>query len=531
MNAQLEQNLIQRLAVGDIIRRSALRAPGREALVEYRGDTRISYTYRELNQAVNKFTRALQGIGLRKGDRVAAVCLNSVEYIVAIFGLARGGYVMVPVNPGLNPADMGYILNHSEARALIVDDAFIPVLNKYLDKLPNIKNFFSLPVSGLAAVKPFISFPELLDGQSPEEVEDVIIGDRDILQIMYTSGTTAAPKGVMITNLSVYVAALHNVIFANINSRSIMSVFLPLFHCAQHSVLTSALLAGARAVIMRGFEPGKYIAVWSREKINFMFALPVMYRALLDYPGIDEYDLSAFERCIYVMTPMDRRTLEDAGKKIGADKFVLATGQTEAYPSTNYFYPACYPGKEGNYWGVSNLTYETAVLDEQGNKLPRGRIGEIVWRGPGVMEGYYKDQEATEKSRKFGWHHSGDLGYFDEDGLLVFMDRKKDMIKTGGENVPSIKVERVLLNHPGIESAAVVGLPHPHWVEAITAFVVAGEKGGGLAEGDVIAWCKQELGGFEVPKSVVFVKELPLTSTGKIKKHEIRSRYEHYYRE
>jgi long-chain acyl-CoA synthetase len=529
MNDQLEQNLIQRLSVGDIMRRSALRMPGREALVEYRGDARNSYSYREMNQNINKFVRALRGLGLQKGDRVAAVGLNSVEYVMAFWGLARGGYVMVPVNPGLTPSDMGYIINHSEAKALIADDVFVPALSNFLDKAVAVKNYICLPVTGQKNVEPFIAFNELIAGQSEEEVEDVIVRDRDILQIMYTSGTTATPKGVMITNLSLYVTALQNVIFANLNPGNSMSVFLPLFHCAQQSLLISAMLVGAKAVIMRGFDPGSFMKMLGWEKINFIFALPMMYRALLDYQGNDECDFSSIERCIYAMTPMDQRTLGDARKKFTSARFTLATGQTEAYPSTNYFDPQDYPGKEGNYWGISNLTYETTVMDDEGHQLARGEIGEICWRGPGIMEGYYKDEAATERAGRFGWHHSGDLGYFDEDGLLVFVDRKKDMIKTGGENVSSIKVERVLLGHPQIESAAVVGLPHSRWIEAVTAFVVV-RDGSGLTEQDVIGWCKQELGGFEVPKTVIFVKDLPRTSTGKIKKHEIRRHYQNFHK-
>ncbi|MHB8917638.1 MAG: AMP-binding protein, partial [Desulfocucumaceae bacterium] len=444
-----------------------------------------------------------------------------------VYGLAKGGFVMVPVNPGLNPRELAYILNHSEAKALVVDDAFVPFVGKYLDQVPGIGNFISLPVSGQQPAAPFVDFNSFIEGVDGSEVEDVIIGDRDIVQIMYTSGTTAMPKGVLISNLNVYVTALQNTIELRIAPDSVVTAMMPIFHCAQHTLLTTALLACSRSVIMRGFDPESVMKIIQAEKATWLFALPMMYRYLLDHPANSQYDLSTLKICLYAMTPMDRRTLEDARKRISAT-FLLATGQTEAYPATNYFNPDWYPDKEGNIWGVSSPNYDTAIMDDEGNIMPAGQVGEIVWRGPGVMEGYFKDPAATELARKFGWHHSGDQGYIDNEGLLIFVDRKKDMIKTGGENVPSIKVEATILAHPQVEAAAVVGLPHPHWAEAVTAVVVP-RKGSSLAEEDVIEWCRQELGGFQVPKAVIFVDDLPRTTTGKIKKNELRNQFSGHF--
>ncbi len=527
MDPKLSKNLIQRVAVGDILRRSAGRRPSKEALVEYRGGQRSSLTYYQLNEACNRFARAVRGLGLQKGDRVATICLNSTEFIISLYGLAKGGFVWVPVNPGLEPRELAYVLNHSEAKVLVVDDAFVPVFSKYLDQLKNIKHFISLPVTGQQVMEPFVDFNAFVDGVDGSEIEDVIIEDRDIVQIMYTSGTTAMPKGVLISNLNVYMTALQNTIDLRIDPDAVITAMMPIFHCAQHTLLTSALLACSRTIVMRGFDPEGLMRAIQAEKINWLFALPMMYRNMLDHPAIDNYDLSSLNICLYAMTPMDKRTLADAKKRINAT-FILATGQTEAYPGTNYFNPDWFPEKEGNIWGMSQPNYDTAVMDDEGKLLPPGQIGEIVWRGPGVMEGYYKDENATEQARRFGWHHSGDQGYIDEDGMLVFVDRKKDMIKTGGENVPSIRVEMVVLAHPKVESAAVIGLPHRRWAEAVTAVVVP-KKDSGLTEEELINWCKKELGGFQVPKSVIFVDELPRTTTGKIKKHELRKQFAGHY--
>lgn len=528
MDAVLSKNLIQRVAVGDIPRRSAGRLPNKEALVEYRGGTRNSLTFDRFNRECNRFARGIRKLGLAKGDRVATICLNSTEFVISLFGLAKGGFVSVPVNPGLEPGELAYVLNHSEAKALIIDDMFTPLLVKHLDKLPGIKHYIALPVSGIQVPEPFIAFRDLLNNvMDDSEPEDVIIEDRDMVQIMYTSGTTAMPKGVTISNLNVYFTALQNAIDLRVDANSVITAMMPIFHCAQHTLLTTGLVACSRIVIMRGFEPEALMKIIQDEKVTWMFALPMMYREMLDHPSIDKYDLSSLEVCLYAMTPMDKRTLDDARKRINAT-FYLATGQTEAYPGTNFYNPDWFTGKEGNIWGRSLPAYDTAVMDEAGNMLPVGEVGEIVWRGPGIMEGYFKDEEATAQARQYGWHHSGDLGFIDGDGMLVFVDRKKDMIKTGGENVSSIRVETVLLAHPKVEAAAVIGLPHQRWIEAVTAVVVP-KKDSGLTEEELIRWCKRELGGFQVPKAIIFTNDMPRTSTGKIKKHELRKRFNEHY--
>jgi len=526
MDLELGQNLIKRMAVGDIVRRSAGRRPLKEAVVEYRDGKRKSLTFRELNEACNRFARAMRKLGLVKGDRVAAICLNSSEFVISIYGLAKSGFVLVPVNPGLNQQEIAHILNHSEAKALLVDDAFAPMIAKSLDHFPNIEHFISFPLTG-EKVPPFVDFYQFIKEADGSELEDVLIEDRDILQIMYTSGTTAISKGVLLSNLNVYASALQNGIELKINPDSVVVAMMPMFHCAQHTLVTTTLLTCAKLVVIRGFDPQKVMEIIQAEKVTWLFALPMMYRYLLEHPSFKDYDLSSLEVCLYAMAPMDRRTLADARKKIRA-AFILGTGQTEAYPATNYYNPEWYPEKEGNIWGMSCPAYDTAVMDDEGHILPPGQVGEIVWRGPGVMEGYFKDEKATEAARAFGWHHSGDLGFMDQDGMLFFVDRKKDMIKTGGENVSSLKVETVILAHPQVEAAAVIGLPHPHWLEGVTAVVVP-KKDSGLTEHEVLAWCKKELGGFQVPKAVIFVEDLPRTTTGKVKKHELKKLFADHY--
>ena len=420
---------------------------------------------------------------------------------------------------------MIYILNHAEVKGVIVDDALTKLIDAISSNIPNVKHFIKLPVTGCESTSKYIDFYELLDPQPDKEVEDVIINDRDVWEILYTSGTTAEPEGIMITNIAVFIISLTNAIEMKLFKEHVGTTLLPLFHCAQQTLTTSYMHVGAKTVVFRSFDPEELLLSIEREKINVIFALPAMYRAMLDHPVIKEIDLSPVERCIYAMTPMGESTLKRAIETFGAD-FMLGTGQTEFFPSINTFGPEWQLKKKGNYWGTSAITVDTAVMDDDGNLLPKGKVGEIVWRGPAVMKDYLKNEEATEQAWKYGWHHSGDLGYFDEDGLLVFVDRKKDMIKTGGGNVPSIKVEKVLLNHPSVEEAAVIGLPHERWIEAVTAFVKAKD----VKEEELIEYCKKELAAFEVPKKIVFVNEFPKTATGKIQKQILREKYKDLYK-
>ncbi len=514
--------VIKRMALGDIIRRAALRYPDKIAIVD--GEKRIAY--RELNETCNRFANFLLQSGLQQGDRVACICQNSAEFIFVMFGVAKAGLVWVPVNPMLSPQDIGYIIDHSEARTLIVDDMFYNGIAALIPGLNQVETVVTIPLAAKETPAGTIPFANTLAGQFVSE-PDVDICSDHLALIMYTSGTTDKPKGVMHSHQSVYVATLGTIIEGELTKDDVISCMFPLFHCAQHALAASALHIGATAVVLRGFNPVEFFAAVAKEKITWMLGLPLVYRVMLDHPEAGNYDLSSLRYCLYAMAPMDERTLRRAIERFGA-RFALATGQTEIYPATMFFKPEEQLRRFGPYWGVSSLIVDTAIMDDDGNLLPPGQIGEIVHRGPNVMLGYWKNEEATEQTQKFGWHHTGDLGVIDPDGQLMFVDRKKDMIKTGGENVASNKVEGVILNEPRVANAAVVGLPHAHWSEAVTAFVVP-KPGTSITEEEIIAHCKTTLAGFEVPKRVVILEEMPSTASGKIKKNLLRQMYVEYY--
>jgi long-chain acyl-CoA synthetase len=294
-------------------------------------------------------------------------------------------------------------------------------------------------------------------------------------------------------------------------------------------LLLSYLSVGGRMAIMRGFDPVVCMEAIQRDKLTVFVGLSLMYQAILDHPRRKDYDLSGLRTCIYTMAPMGRPLLERGINEL-CPNFVLTSGQTEMYPATTMSQPDRQLLRFGNYWGESLIVNETAIMDDDGKLLPPGEIGELVHRGPNVMLGYYKDPEATAAVRKFGWHHTGDLALIDEHGEVLFVDRKKDMIKSGGENVASVRIEETLLAHPAVQNAAVVGLPHPQWGEAVSAFVKL-KPGAEATEAGILEHCKKHLGGFQVPKLVRIVEEMPMTATGKLRKVELRNQFTDYFAE
>ncbi len=520
MTLELEKNLIQRVALGDMFRRRALTTPNKIALRDYKTGKEISSTFKELNQKINCFASAARNNGLKKGSRVALLGLNSSEYIVALYGCAKAGMTAVPVNPGISPEDIIYVLNHSEAQGLVVDSLLVPLIDKIKADLPEIKQMVCIKTGEEAIADNYTLFDDFLGQGSSREVADVVINDRDIFEILYTSGTTGKPKGVLTTHLGVYISSLSLAIEFGLRPGFSSTMILPIFHCAQQALTYSTLNVGGAVSIFRQFDPGQAISIIAKDRLNLVFGLPVMYRAMIGHPDVHNKNWEHLKTCIFGMAPMDQATLNESIRIFKAD-FFLGTGQTECFPVTNVFRASQHPDKQGNYWGVSTLSIDTCIMDDAGNILPPGEVGEIVWRGSVVMEAYYKDDDATAESRKFGWHHSGDLGSFDEDGLLLFVDRKKDMIKTGGENVASVNVERVILGENRVDQVAVVGLPDEKWVEAVTAFVVP-VAGCELTQDDIIQYSKKHLGKFEVPKRVIFMDTLPVTPTGKVRKNILR---------
>jgi acyl-CoA synthetase (AMP-forming)/AMP-acid ligase II len=492
----LERNLIQRINVGDMLTRTAWRKPEVEAVVD--GDRRL--TYAQLNAVTNRLANTLVARGIGHGDAVLLVAGNCVEFLQSYFACAKIGAVCVPVNLLWGPGEVAYVVDHCSPKLGLVEPMFARLVPDMLETI----------------VAPF----ELEEDDSEPEC---YVEDRDAVGFMYTSGTTSAPKGVVQSHLAVYLDAVSVALAWNSDEEWRYALFMPLFHTAALALATSALFRGSTIVLMRGFDCDALLQTIERERISYFLALPMMIRGLMETPGFERHDLSSLKVIGYAMAPMPDEDLRCAIDAFGCD-FALGFGQTEMAPLTTLFAPddqLRFPGSVGRQ--IPNV--QTAIMDSDGNLLPPGQVGEIVYRSPQTMNEYLHDEDATRDAFRFGWFHSGDVGHFDEGGVLWFEDRLKDVIKTGGENVASIEVERALYDaEPRILECVVIGLPHPKWGEVLTA-VVTPRPGESLTEEDVIRAAGTKLASFKVPKSVIFTDDLPRTSTGKVQKNALREQY------
>jgi long-chain acyl-CoA synthetase len=503
-----DRNLVGRVNVGDTLTRSAARQPTALALVD--GERR--WTYAELDAWVNRTAHGLLERGYTRGDALALMAGNRAEFLVTYYACAKIGVVCVPLNLMWKGAEAQYVINHSGARGLVVEEALIA-------DAPEVAERFV--IGG--------SFAALADGQ-PASTPAVYVEDRDAVSYLYTSGTTSAPKGVVGSHLAITLESMSAVIDMKITPADRLAAMMPLFHTAQlNAFVTPTILAGGAVFLMRGFDAERLLELIERERLTQIFGLPMMYRAMLDHPDISTRDLSSLRLAFYAMAVMPEADLRRCLTVFDCE-FALLFGQTEWSPISTIFRPEHQLSHTGAV-GTPAASTQVAIMAEDGTLLRPGEIGEIVYRGPNALEGYLNDEEATDHVFRHGWFHSGDVGRLGEDGMLWFEDRKKDVIKSGGENVSSLEVEKALYAaEPRIGEVVVVGLPHPRWTEAITAVVVPRE-GETLTGDEVLAAVKGALSGFKAPKAVLVCDSLPRTSTGKVQKHVLRQRYVAHYTE
>ncbi|MDT7591637.1 MAG: hypothetical protein QOH45_1168 [Pseudonocardiales bacterium] len=530
-DGSLAENLIQRVNVGDSLARSSAAHPTRTAVVD--GDRR--WTYAEFNALVNRVTGGLAGLGYRRGDALAIASGNSAEFLALYFAAAKLGVVCVPINLGWRPDEVAYVLDHSRSRGIAVESQLVGTMAEAIAKVAEVADIVVTPGTlgaGAAVTKEpadrrWSTFDELLEhGDAAEPAH--YVEDRDPLSYLYTSGTTSFPKGVVAGQLAIYLESMSSALECGWSRADRFAAMMPMFHTAQlNAFCTPAVLVGASIHVLRGFDPEVLLDTIERERITQVFGLPMMYRAMLDHPSFAGRELSSLRRCTYAMAAMPEALIRQCLDSFGCD-FALLFGQTEMSPVTTLFRPEHQLSHLGAV-GTPVTNVQVGIMGPGGELLPSGEQGEIVYRGPSTMTGYLRNPEATGEAFAHGWFHSGDVGRFDDDGVLWFADRFKDVIKTGGENVASIEVElAVFAADDGIAEVVVVGLPHPRWSEAITAVVLA-KPGRTVDPATVIDAVKQRLDGYKVPKSVIVADELPRTSTGKVQKNVVRQRYSDHY--
>jgi fatty-acyl-CoA synthase len=499
--SDLDYNLIHRFNAGDALRRSAVRFPGQRAL-HFQGRD-LSYT--ELDALANRVARLLMANGIGRGDSVAIFATNSPEYVATFFGCARIGAALVPINLMFTADDVDYVFEKTRVKALLVESTFLGKVNRR----PAIHFLMDN------------AFRETLNGYDGAPVEQFVSGE-DTSLIVFTSGTTARPKGVVLThlNLYAYLLATYDEHGVDRNFRFLLS--LPMFHIAGLVQCFACLASGCDGVVLQLPKPEPILQAILTHKVNVMALPATVWVGLASMSGIETADLSCLKRLFvfqYLPTPVFNRWRQMAPQA----EWINAWGQTETTAIGSSTPPAELERMlvSPDPIGTQHMPLELRIVDDGMNDVEAGKPGEIVVRGPSVTPGYFEDPAANEELFRGGWHHTGDVAYRDEHGWLYFLDRKKDMIKTGGENVSSQEVEEAIAQYPGVGEVAVVGLPDPYWIEKVVACVVP-MPGVQLGEQELLAHARSRLANFRVPKQIFIMKEFPKNPSGKVLKRILR---------
>ena len=511
---------IRRHTLGDVLRRTAARLPDKTAIVC--GDVR--WTYREFDTLCTRLANGFASIGVKAGDHVSILSRNSHAFAAVRFALARMGAVMVPINFMLGADEVAYILRHAGAQTLCVGPDMVELATAAAARDTAVKQMVWLPGEDPAqAPAGMRTFDSLLSDDTVPPQPD--IDGSSLLQIIYTSGTESLPKGAMLTHDAVLWEYVSCIVEGEMSENDLIVHALPLYHCAQLDVfLGPGVYTGATSVITGKPTAENILGLLSTYKANSFFAPPSIWIAMLRSPAFESSDLSALARGYYGASIMPVEVLAEIQRRMPQVRLWNFYGQTEIAPVATVLKPHDQVRKAGSA-GRAAINVETRVVDDDMNDVAPGQVGEIVHRSPQLLLGYYHDPERTAAAFTGGWFHSGDLGVLDDEGYLSVVDRKKDMIKTGGENVASREVEEMVYRVPGVSEVAVVGLPHPYWIEAVTAVIVV-KAGHTVTEAQVIDYCKAHMAHFKVPKAVVFVDALPKNPSGKIMKRELRTRFE-----
>jgi len=500
------------------LRRSAQLYGDRLALVE--GDHRQSWS--EFEARVARLAGGLAARGVAPGDRVAMVAHNSYRYVEFFYACFWAGAVAVPLNTRWAGPELAFALEDSGTKVVCADAdhaARVEALRETCNLRHCLLASDGAPPPGWEAFDALAEAPRLADQGA---------GHTDLACLFYTGGTTGRSKGVMLSHGNILANSLTAMINMDIREDSVHLHVSPMFHVAGGARIFSTTLAGGRHVVIPRFEPKPFLQTLEREGVTITIIVPTMLARLVREPALADTDLSALKLLTYGASPMPEALLRDAMAKLPGVRFLQSYGMTELSPVATVLTPDyhVFEGpKAGKTASAGQPAYnaDVVVLGEDGQPLPPGQIGEICVRGPMVMQGYWKQPELTADALRGGYMHTGDAGYFDEDGFLFIVDRLKDMIVSGGENVYSAEVEDALYSHPAVQECAVIGIPSEQWGEAVHAVVVL-KAGQSVSEADLIAHCKARIAGFKVPRSVTFSEsELPKSGPGKILKTDLRA--------
>lgn len=478
------------------------------------------FTYVDAEQRTNRLASALHGLGIRHGDRVAAVLANSVEFMELLFACAKLGAVFVPVNVRLTPEEVGYILADSRADVFVFHGP-LGELGRAALREPDVRVSHAVCVSGTVGDGES-GYEQLLAGGEPHPLDRDVSGS-DLACLMYTSGTTGRPKGAMLTHDNMLWNAINILSFGRgLRETDVTVTVAPMFHIGGLGVHSLPLVyVGGTNVILPSFDPAETLAAMARERVTVQFMVPAMWAAVTQIPDFSTHDLSTLELAVAGGSPVPLTVIEFF-RRHGVP-FQEGFGMTETAPMVSVLDAEHVVEKAGSI-GRTAFHVQARIVDDDDRDVPTGTVGELVVRGPNVFVGYWTQPQATAEAFRGGWFHTGDLGRMDEQGFITLVDRKKDMIISGGENVYPVEVEQALYQHPLVVEAAVVGLRDDRWGEVPLAVVACGSGEQPDAE-DLVKWLRERLAAFKTPKRVEFVDSLPRNATGKVLKTELRSRY------
>lgn len=521
-------NKTTRWVIADITRRSAYRYPDKPAII-FRDTT---LTYSQLEKECNRFANALISLGIKKYDRVAILAHNTIHHVISWIGTAKAGGIYLAINYLLRGRDISYCINHSEARVFIVEDSLYSLVKDVLDEMPGVRTLiWSDQGNGDPAPEKYLDFNAWY-GDFPDSEPDVELHIEDPVQMTYTSGTESLPKGVILSNQSLMSEYMSCIIDGQYDPEDVNINALPLFHCAQRDVfLTPCLLVGNTNVLLFQADPKSIMECVEKYSVSMLFSPPTVWIGLLRHPDFDRHNLSSIKKGYYGASIMPVEVLKELQRRLpNCDRFYNYYGQTELSPYHTMLKPQFQLSRPGSA-GMAGLNMESRIEDDSHHQITdAGVAGEICGRGPHTLMLYFKEPDKTEEVLAHGWFHSGDIGVLDSDNFITVADRKKDMVKSGGENVASREVEEVIYKDPRVSEVAVVGLPHERWIEGVTAIVVP-RPGQCITPEEIISLCKGELALFKVPKGVIVTEALPKTPSGKILKRDLRSEHKEFYRQ
>ncbi len=509
------------MLVGDIPGRNAGFYPHKTAIIE--GKTKL--TFAQFKERVNRLGQAILGLGLVKGDRIAVLNHNCHQYIELYFALARIGVPVVPLNYRYNANELLYVLRDSGARSIIFGKEYLPAIENIKKENSPLEHFICINDS-LPGMK---NYEEIISEASANE-PSVTVEEEDIAILGYTGGTTGKPKGVMTTHRNIITSCYNTAVERALTPNAIFLNVPPLFHAGGANSMFAFSFLGATNVILDSFNIEGLLKAIQDYKVTHLVFVPTMILSLLEYPNIGAHDLKSLKTVYYGTAPISIEPLKKMMKLLKCE-FSQTYGMTETFVPISILKPEDHvlEGSAEDYRRMFSAGREVSgvqvkIVDDQGKEVETGQIGEIVVKGKNVMKGYWNQPELTREVLKDGWLYTGDMGKMDELRYIYIIDRKKDMIISGGENIYAKEVEDVLSAHPAVAQAVVIGVPDDKWGEAVKGLVIK-KKGAEVNEEELISFCKTRLASYKKPKSIEFVNDFPKSTAGKVLKRELRQKY------